>query len=150
MITVKFKKLHPNATIPIKATSGAGALDVTCTEIIYEEGYVRCLVGFSTEIPDGYRIICAPRSSISKTGWVLANSMGIVDSDYRGEYEFRFIPVPTKVAFGTSLGNKSFPYKVGDRVGQIFIEKVTEFEFVESEELSETARGEGGFGHTGK
>jgi len=148
-IQVKFKKLNPNATIPKPATPFAGAMDVTCTEIIVEDGYVRCLTGFSTEIPEGYRIICAARSSITKTGWMLANGIGIVDSDFRGQWEFRFAPIPTKVAFGTFLGAKEFPYKVGDRVGQIFIEKIINMEFVETQYLSDTERSSGGFGSTG-
>lgn len=148
-IQIKFKKLHKNTQLPQTATSGAGAMDVTCTEIIQEDGYVRCMLGFSTEIPEWYRVICAARSSITKTGWVLANGIGIVDSDYRGEWEFRFAPLPIKVAFGTQLGTKPFPYKVGDRVGQIFIEPVLQMEFVETEELSDTSRGGGGFGSTG-
>lgn len=146
---VKFKKLHPNATIPVKATLGAGAMDVTATEIIQEDGYVCCKVGFATEIPVGYRVICAARSSITKTGWILANGIGIVDSDYRGEWEFRFSPLPDKVFYGNSLGNKPFPYKVGDRVGQIFLEKVTDMEFVVVDELEQSGR-TGGFGSTGK
>lgn len=149
MIQVKFKKLNENAIIPKPATPYAGAMDVTCTEIIVEDGYVRCLTGFSTEIPEGYRIICAARSSITKTGWMLANGIGIVDSDYRGEWEFRFAPVPNKVGFGTYLSAKNFPYQIGDRVGQIFIEKVTEMEFVETDTLSDTERMDGGFGSTG-
>lgn len=146
---VKFKKLHQNAIIPKQATTGAGAMDVTCTEIVQEDGYVRCMVGFSTEIPTGYRIICAARSSITKTGWILSNGIGIVDSDYRGEWEFRFSPLPDKVFYGNSLGNKPFPYKEGDRVGQIFLEKVTDMEFVETEYLSNTERSNKGFGSTG-
>jgi dUTP pyrophosphatase len=146
---VKFKKLHQNAIIPKQATTGAGAMDVTCTEIIQEDGYVCCKVGFATEIPVGYRVICAARSSITKTGWILANGIGIVDSDYRGEWEFRFVPVPTKVAYGTALGNKPFPYVIGDRIGQIFLEKVTDMEFVETEYLSNTERSTKGFGSTG-
>jgi dUTP pyrophosphatase len=145
---VKFKKLHPNAVLPKIATIGAGAMDVTCTEIVQENGFVRCMVGFSTEIPTGYRIICAARSSITKTGWILSNGIGIVDSDYRGEWEFRFSPLPDKVFYGNSLGNKPFPYNVGDRVGQIFLEKIIDLEFEEVTELEESDR-TGGFGSTG-
>lgn len=155
---IKFKKIHADAKIPVAATPEAGAYDVFCTEVQVHDNYVVCKTGFATEIPKGYRVICAARSSITKTGWMLANGIGVVDSDYRGEWEFRFVALPKEVEKETDyygqvdfykLENYIFPYKAGDRVGQIFLEKIIPMDFSE-EELSSSERGEGGFGSTGK
>ena len=83
---------------------------------------------------------------------MLANGIGVVDSDYRGEWEFRFVPVTyiRNIALQKVPDQEDFPYKAGDRVGQIFLEKVIEMDFIEVEELTSTTRGEGGFGSTGK
>jgi len=165
-IEVKFKKLHENALIPEAKSVGAGAMDVTCTEIVKKEGYMCCKLGFATDIPAGYRAICVPRSGITKTGWILANGVGVIDSDYRGEWELRFIPVPKGLLsnydelnkgtidgepceIATTIVIRDFPYQVGDRVGQIFLEKVINIAFTPVDELEDSARGTGGFGSTG-
>ena len=96
--------------------------------------------GFAIEFPKGYVARIYPRSSIYKTGLVLANSSGTVDQCYRGELMAKFYSViPT--------GQE---YKVGDRCAQLILEKIPEMEFEEVDELSETDRGAGGFGSTGR
>lgn len=156
---VKIKKLHPNAKFPEKASKLAGGWDVTVTEIIQESpDFVICKLGFALELPDGYKLTLVPRSSLTKTKWVLQNSPGLGDQDYLGEYQYRFRCIPTGIINVTS-GEKSydyrilkyeeFPYKIGDRIGQVYLEEVISIEFEEVEELSSSERGEGGFGSTG-
>ena len=69
---VKFKKLHPNVTLPIAASEGAGAYDVTCTSVDHDvmSGKVTYGLGFAVEIPPGYRMMIQPRSGLTKTKWV--------------------------------------------------------------------------------
>lgn len=144
MITVKFKKLHKEAKLPFKATKQAGAYDVYATEIIKESESVYLVkLGFAVEFPPTYKLMFCPRSSLTKTPWVLQNSPGIGDSDFRGEYSLRF---------RTFIQDyfPSFPYKVGDRVAQCYFQQVIEVHWRETENLNETERGGGAYGSTGK
>jgi dUTP pyrophosphatase len=84
-----------------------------------------------------------PRSSNSKKDLLLTNSVGVIDSGYRGEVELRFKPI-----FNNKSENIS-TYDVGDRVGQIMILPYPKIQFVETDKLSESERGDGGFGSTG-
>lgn len=95
--------------------------------------------GVKIEIPNGYFGMLAPRSSISKKLLMLANSVGIIDADFRGEISLKFRGL---------LWFK--PYKIGDRIGQLILMRRGLFEFQRSESLSETVRGEGGYGSTGE
>lgn len=161
---VKIQKLHKDAVVPKIATEGAACVDVVATEIEYTPGGSVAIVklGFSTEIPEGYKACLSPRSSFTKFNWVMQNSPAQIDSDYRGEWmlKFRAIAIPAKMISHTGYGAKAkaqpitlftaFPYKVGDRVAQMWLEKVNKFEFEEVESLDTTERGEGRFGSTGK
>jgi dUTP pyrophosphatase len=163
-MTIKFLKMHENAVVPKLATAGSACVDLVATEINYEPGSNEAVVklGFGTEIPEGYKACIAPRSSFTKNHWVMQNSPAQIDSDYRGEWMLKFKAIPINVikrnAYGKSLANtnpyqllySAFPYKVGDRVAQMWIEKVVSYEIEEVETLEETDRGEGGFGSTGK
>jgi dUTP pyrophosphatase len=130
---VKIKKLHKDAAIPQKATQLAAGHDVTVTEIIQEaEDFVVCKLGFALTPPPGYKVVLVPRSSLTKTKWILQNSPGQGDEDYTGEYQYRFRCIPSGVnnkMSGYTLSYDEFPYKVGDRIGQIFLEEVIKFEF---------------------
>ena len=99
--------------------------------------------GIALEIPEGHVGLLFPRSSNRKTAVYLTNSVGVVDSGYRGE-----IMLCYKQRDFNSAANP--PYEVGDRVGQIIIVPYPAIEFIESEELEDSDRGEGGFGSTGK
>lgn len=140
-LKVKIKKLDPKAIIPSYAKPGDACMDLTAiSEAIVEEGgygYVEYGTGLSFEVPENYVMLIYPRSSISNQGLLLSNSVGVVDSGYRGEVKFRF-----KWVKGT---NK---YNVGDRVGQFMIIPRPIMDLEEVEELSETERGSGGFGST--
>lgn len=156
---MKLKKLHPNATLPVKGSKGAACLDVTATSIRYlDEDLVECRIGFSAEIDPSLKIVLVPRSSLTKTKWVIQNSPGQGDSDFRGEYRFIFRAFPCGVSIlsGTAgytkfvLKYPKFPFSEGERIGQIYLSKVIETNPFWSDELSETERGSGGFGSTGK
>lgn len=143
---VKFKRLHPNAVLPSYAHPGEDAgLDLVCTEISSNYEYDYYKIGLSVEIPIGYVGLLFPRSSNCKKDLLLSNSVGVVDSGYRGEIELRYRKIST---------NK-YPevlklYSVGDKVGQLLILPYPTIEPIEVEELTESKRGEGGYGSTGK
>lgn len=139
---VRVKKLSNEAVIPTYGTDGAACFDLTATSINFVEsddyGYVEYGTGIIMEIPKGYEGVVRPRSSISKTGLIMANAPGTIDSDYRGEIFVRFKWIPN-----------SRHYVVGDRIAQMKLQQVQHIEFEEVEELTETVRGTGGFGSTG-
>ena len=137
---IKIKKLNELAVIPKYAKQGDAGMDLTCVDWGITERYTEYDTGLSMEIPEGYVGLLFPRSSISKTNLILANCVGVVDSGYRG---------PIKLRFKEIAGPPGGRYKTGDRVGQIIIMPVPAFEFDEVEELTNTDRGEGGFGSTG-
>ena len=140
-IKVPIKKLHPNAVIPTYSKEGDAGMDLTSVSIEHTEDYISYKTGLSFEIPSGYVGLIFPRSSNSKKDLLLTNSVGVIDSGYRGEVELRFKPI---------LNNtRLLIYDVGDRIGQIMIIPYPTIEFIETENLSNSERGEGGFGSTG-
>ena len=139
---VRVKKLHEDAIIPVYGKPGDAGLDLTAVSIAKDSyGNVVYGTGLAIEIPDGYVGLIFPRSSNSKTDLYLTNHVGVVDSGYRGEIMFKFRPV------NGLLNAKVF--QVGDRVGQLIIISYPQITLMESDELSDTERGEGGFGSTG-
>lgn len=141
MLQVKFKKLHADAKLPVKGSLDAACFDVYATSMQKSgPGKVTMGLGFATEIPKGYKGIIVPRSNITKHHWIISNSPGQIDSDYRGEW---------MIIFTSTRENVMFPYNVGERVAQIFFEKVEPAEFIEVDSLNDSSRGEGGFGSTG-
>ena len=97
MLEVKIKKLHKDAVIPRYETVGSVGMDLTATSKEYDEyGNVVFGTGISIQLPDGYYADLRPRSSISKYDLVLANSVGTIDSDYRGELILKFKPTLRK------------------------------------------------------
>lgn len=140
-IKVKIKKLNENAVIPSYAKPGDAGMDMTATSMSFDnDGNIVYGTGIAMEIPQGYVGLVFPRSSCSKMDLVLSNCVGVVDSGYRGEITAKFKPI----------GEHSKKYSVGDRVCQIIIMPYPQIEFVESEELSQTSRGDGGYGSTGR
>ena len=139
---VKIKKLNPNAIIPTYAKPGDGGMDLVATSIISNTTFdITYGMGIALEIPDGFVGLIFPRSSVRKYDLVLSNCVGVCDSGYRGELQ---------ATFKKTNGLDSLSYKVGDRIAQIMIIPYPPIEFVEADELSNTERGEGGFGSTGK
>jgi dUTP pyrophosphatase len=143
MLQVKFKKISSNTKLPFKGSLDAACSDVYAHSITFENNKMVIGLGFKTEIPRGYKGIIVPRSNLTKHPWMMNNSMGIIDADYRGEWKMILTPL------NGDLVTNALPYGTGDRVGQIYFEAVTPVEFIEVDELSETERGTGGFGSTG-
>lgn len=142
---VKIKKLHPDAVIPSYAKSGDAGMDLTAVKSMFDipNGVITYHTGLSIEIPEGCVGLIFPRSSIFKYDLTLTNCVGVIDSGYRGEIMLKF----------KRTGNYNYnptTYNRGDRVGQIIIVPYPKIEFVESEELSTSERGEGGYGSSGK
>jgi dUTP pyrophosphatase len=143
MLKVKFKKISGNTILPFKGSVDAACFDVYAHSITFENNKMVIGLGFKTEIPRGYKGILMPRSNLTKHPWMMNNSMGIIDADYRGEWKMILTPM------NGDLVTNALPYGTGERVGQIYFEAVTPVEFIEVEDLSETERGTGGFGSTG-
>lgn len=162
---VKIKKLHPDAVIPAYAKTGDAGMDLTAVTFDVDEFGNMCYgTGLAFEIPEGYVGLVFPRSSIYKSNLNLSNSVGVIDSGYRGEVSFKFNVIhnvsswlkfkwqklfkkdPMNVPVMTLGFNK---YKVGDRIGQIIIMPYPQIEFEEVQELSETERGTKGYGSSG-
>jgi len=141
---VKIKKVNSLALIPSYAKDGDAGMDLIATSVISEtDTQITYGLGVALEIPKGFVGLVFPRSSIRKTRLQLSNSVGVIDSGYRGELQATF----------NKINNNSVSendYKVGDRVAQIMIIPHPPIEFEEADELSDTERGEGGFGSTGK
>ena len=140
---IKIKKLNPAAVIPTYAKPGDACMDLTAVSLHYDDvkGFVYG-TGLAMEIPEGYEGVIRPRSSICKTDAYITNSPGTIDAGYRGE---------VMVVFKNNHPeNKEAPYETGERIAQIKIQEVIPIEFVEVDELSNTERGEGGYGSTGK
>ena len=155
---VKFKKLHEDAVLPQYAKLGDAGMDITAISDgkLVNSGedksqwyYIEYKTGLACELPTGYVGLLFPRSSISKSGLILSNAVGVLDSSYRGEICLRF-KIDSGLQSQTCGDWKPSVYKKGDRIGQLLIlpYPTIEPEFVD--ELSETERGSGGFGHTGK
>ena len=149
MLEVKIKKLHKDAVIPKYETFGSVGMDLTAVSKEYDKhGNVVFGTGLAIQIPEGYYADLRPRSSISKYDLVLANSVGTIDSDYRGELILKFKP---SVYFGVNRGDDDgVMYDVGNRIAQLVILPYPKVYFVEVDELSDTERGTGGFGSTNK
>jgi len=142
---VRIKKLNENAVIPTYAKEGDAGMDMVATKIINETlDSITYGTDIALEIPEGFVGLVFPRSSIRKTHLHLSNSVGVIDSGYRGEIQATF-----KKIQGIS-NNALENYKVGDRIMQIMIIPHPPVQFLEVKELSDTLRGEGGFGSTGK
>ena len=143
-MVVKIKKLHPDAVIPAYSKKGDAGLDLTAVSVSFEKNYVSYKTGLAVEIPEGFVGLLFPRSSNSKMDLILTNSVGVIDSGYRGEIELRY----------KLVGNGATPsivgtYNIGDRVGQLIIIPYPSIEFEEVTELSTTERNTGGYGSTG-
>jgi dUTP pyrophosphatase len=138
MLNIKIKKLVPEAVIPAYTKVGDAGMDVYAISKNETDKFVEYGTGLSFEVPEGYVLLVFARSSVSNTNLILANSVGVLDSGYRGELKLRFRKIGTE------------DYQVGERVGQIMVLPYPQVNFEEVEELSNTERGAGGFGSSGK
>ena len=136
---VRIKRLTPNAVIPTYAKEGDAGMDLVATSIISETTTdITYGTGLAMEIRDGFVGLVFPRSSIRKYDLALTNCVGVIDSGYRGEIQATF------------KRSGVYAYAVGDRIAQIIIIPHPQIEFYEVDELSDSERGDGGFGSTGK
>jgi dUTP pyrophosphatase len=141
-LSVRIKRLDDGAVMPSYAKVGDAGLDLTACSMWHSDTFVEYGTGIAIEIPHGFVGLIFPRSSISKlqNNFSLRNSVGVIDSGYRGEIKLRF----STTAFGDSV------YQIGDKVGQLIIMQHPTIILQEVEELNESDRGAGGFGSTGK
>lgn len=149
---VKIKKLYGDSILPTKAHTTDAGYDLYAHSKSYDDdGNVVYGSGVAMEIPQGYVGLIFPRSSNAKKDLILSNSVGVIDSGYRGEVLFKFKPScildEPNVAY---LPETYKVYNVGERVGQIIIMPYPEIEFVEVDELRDSDRGDGGYGSSGK
>jgi dUTP pyrophosphatase len=136
---IKFKKLHENAVLPTRANRYDGGLDLTAVSVEVTREYIEYDTGLAVEIPEGYVGLLCPRSSVTKTGLMLGNSIGICDAPYRGPLKLRFKDVDRHLR----------RYEVGERVGQLVVVPILTHDAVFVDELSDTDRGQGAFGSSG-
>lgn len=142
---VRIKKLNDKAVMPSKAHATDAGFDLYCTskEIDWTKRQIVCHTGLAFEIPEGYVGLIFPRSSVSNKPLMMANSVGVVDSCYRGEVTAKFNITDTRQ-------NAFSHYQEGDRIAQMIIIPYPEIEFEEADSLSESDRGTGGYGSTGR
>ena len=141
-LIVKIKMMKVGK-LPVYKTEGASGLDLFSREdVVIGPGEFKTIpTGIAVEIPKGYEAQVRPRSGIaSRYGIGILNSPGTIDSDYRGEVKV--------VLF--NFGKDSFEIKKGDRIAQLMFSRTVRVKLEETEILSPTERGEGGFGHTGR
>lgn len=140
-MNIKVKKLHPDAILPHIAHQGDAGCDLFATEEVIlnpgERGQVP--TGLALELPEGFVSLIWDKSGISHKGGIKTLG-GVIDSGYRGEYLIGVV----------NLSDQPYTFKKGHKVAQLLIQKVESPTFQEVEELSDTSRGEGGFGSTGK
>lgn len=143
MLQVKIKRLSPEAVMPSKGTEQSAGFDLTAISVDCLKGNKQVKYGFGLafEIPEGHVGLVFPRSSVCKKDLSLSNCVGVIDSDYRGEVTAVFNVIDP---FNSKI------YSVGDRIAQIVFVELSKVEVVEANELSETQRGKGGYGSTGK
>lgn len=143
-VKVKVKKLHESAVLPQKAHPTDAGADLVATSMKWDdEGNLVYGTGLAFEIPEGFVGAIFPRSSIAKKEQILTNSVGLVDCHYRGEVMAKFAPTNKHIGGGSR-------YVVGDRIAQMVILPVLDVVYEAAEELSETDRGEGGYGSSGR
>lgn len=157
---IGFKPLHPDFKLPEKATEHAACYDVVATEIEYiSDSFVICKLGFALELPTDIKVVLVPRSNLTEYSWTMVNSPGQGEADYVLEYQVRFRAIPVITPYMETSGRittlqkeisyEPFPYKVGNRVAQIYFDKVLDIKPVIIEQIQDKGTRKGGFGSTG-
>ena len=155
IMVMKIKLLHPDAKCPVQAhpnsDAGYDVFGIDDGTDVFKPNrtgngkryvYTEYHSGISIELPLGYHCLLFPRSSITNLDLMLKNSIGLIDNAYRGELLFRFKKTPAS--------EDAEKYVKGDRIGQIVLQKTIHMHIMVVDELSNTTRGEGGLGSTGK
>lgn len=142
-MNLNFKLMNDKAKAPVKGSAGAIGFDLHASAIEIVEkpdyGYIEYDTGIAVAIPEGYGGYLFPRSSVSKTGLILANCVGVIDQDYRGSIKARFKYIPS-----------TKKYKVGERICQLVILPTPTVELTQVDDLDSTERDTGSFGSTGQ
>lgn len=150
MMEVRIKRCYADSIVPVKAHVDDAGYDLYAHSKTYDDdGNIVYGTGIAFEIPRGYVGLIFPRSSNAKKDLLLSNSVGVIDSGYRGEVSFKFKFALTYITGEGLMHRGEAEYNVGDRIGQIIIMPYPDVTFVEAEELSSTERGEGGYGSSG-
>lgn len=145
MITVQFKRLHPNAVVPTKATEGAACFDLYSSGWNHDDRGYTVYTGLSIALPLNHVLLILPRSGLStKLGLTLRNSVGVIDSDYRGELLIKF-----HQGHADAQAEIKQALEYGNRVAQGLIVELPVVAWSEVKELPDSERGLGGFGSTG-
>lgn len=154
---VRCKLLHPEARMPYRKRATDAGYDLyAVSRSLDKDGNLVYGTGLAFEIPEGYVGLVFPRSSIATKDIALSNAVGVIDSSYRGEVTFKFksaVPVNYDSFSGEYTiydSDELEAYDIGDRIGQIIIMPYPQIEFEEAESLSDTDRGAGGYGSTGR
>lgn len=148
---IRFKKLRADAVMPSKAHATDAGFDLVAVSRVFDEyGCVSYGTGIAVEIPKGHVGLLFPRSSVCKTDLSLSNCVGVIDSGYRGEVKAKFRPQLTFAGdrAGDPFGSRC--YEVGERIMQMVVMPYPEVEFEESDTLSDSDRGGGGYGSSGR
>ncbi|MAG27494.1 dUTP diphosphatase [Candidatus Pacearchaeota archaeon] len=149
--TVKFIKKHNNATIPSRAHSSDSGYDITASDmsVVFNEktGYISYIAydtGISIEPPGNMYFLLYPRSSVRKYDLSLCNSVGVIDTSYRGNVVACFTPT-----FPTKSTDDIIIYNIGDRIAQLIPQLLLDITFEETSDINKTERDDGGFGSSG-
>ena len=138
---IKVKMTHGQAVIPSKAHESDSGYDLTIIEKVKENGnMVMFDTGIAVEPPDGFYIDVAPRSSIYKSGYIFANSFGVIDSSYRGSIKVVLIKIDENAP----------EIELPCRIGQMILRPLIQADITPVLELDKTVRGDGGFGSSNK
>jgi dUTP pyrophosphatase len=142
MEQMKVKLVNEYAQLPTRGSEDAAGLDLYCPFHIKvpADSQKKIPLGVAVEIPKGHMGLLVPRSSMSKTPLRCANSVGIIDEDYRGELSIVY----------ENVSCKDYEIARGDRIAQLIIVPIAVVDVEEAQTLSETERGDGGYGSTGK
>ncbi len=143
---IPFVKLHPDAKMPVYGSAGAAGADLSA--LCPPEGVTirpgqRAMIptGIAVQLPAGYVGLLCARSSLGvKHGLSLPNGVGVIDWDYRGQIQVALL----------NLSQTPYTIVPGERIAQLLVMPVCQAEFVQAESLEDTARGQGGFGSTGR
>lgn len=136
---LKYTKLNSRAMDPVRGTEHSAGIDLIAISKSKSREFIDYGTGLAFEIPVNHVGLLFPRSSVSKTALMLANSVGVIDSDYRGEIRCRF----------KKIDIKGSEYNLGDRIGQLVIVPIPSIELQLVDELEDSVRGSNGFGSTG-
>jgi dUTP pyrophosphatase len=143
-VTVRFRRLRGTAIVPRYMTAGSAGMDLSSAAeaavVLAPGARLGVPTGLAIALPVGYEAQVRPRSGLAiKHGVTVVNAPGTIDADYRGEI----------VVLLVNLGSEPFSIEPGDRIAQLVVAPVIQVQLEEVDALDDTARGAGGFGHTG-